>query len=140
MAQWVLDRAQMALVGVRVELVSVISEASGATNIRLRPVLSTATNEGSDGTNLNDATMVRARKCMLQELVRELPLATCAIRRNALDGNDEVEVHIPHRKDAWRRAWRLSRRYSLPCALCITAVLVAMMSSALVWIERSLQP
>lgn len=133
-AQWVLERAQMALVGGRVELVSVISEASGATNIRLRPILPEATNRSAEVNLKSDATMVRARQCVLQELVREIPLSICAIRRNALDGNDEIEVNIPHPKDAWKRAWHLCRRYSFPSALHITAFIVATMSVALVCI------
>lgn len=119
----VVRHASNALMGGSAVVKACTREAGGTLNLRLRTsAVDTAGACNEDKT----ARMLRALGLVDRELKKHMPLARCTIQRSAVDGIDEVEVSVPGRSEAWRRARSEGASGAAPAFLCmITTLLVA---------------
>jgi hypothetical protein len=122
-SETVVRHASNALMGGSAVVKACTREAGGTLNLRLR---TNAVDAASACEEDRTARMRRALGLVERELKQHLPLARCTIQRSAVDGLDEVEVSVPGRCEAWRRARAEGAAGAVPTFMrVVTALLVA---------------
>ena len=119
----VVRHASNALMGGSAVVKACTREAGGTLNLRLRTSADEAVGAGGED---RTARTLRAFGLVKQELKQHMPLASCTVQRSAVDGLDEVEVSVPGRREAWRRARANGAAGGVPTFLrAVSALLVA---------------
>lgn len=125
----VLRHARNALMGGSVVVNACTRNVEGTLNIRLR----TSSGKADAACEEDDAArLVRALGLVEQELRRHMPLVRCFVQRSAVDGLDEVDVSVPGRREAWRRACADGAQSTGPRLLRMLAALLVASATALV--------
>lgn len=126
----VVRHASNALMGAPAVVKACTREAEGTLSLRLR-----TSSAGAASTESEESVPARTRRALglvERELAQHMPLARCTVQRSAVDGHDEVEVSVPGRREAWRRARAAGAAAPVPTFLRVVAALLVIAAAALV--------
>ena len=124
----ILAHANEALIGLTSQIVSVNAANDGGTRLRVRPCTRCVDGSG----DVDEGVQTRARKRVVDELAREMPLARCRLLQSMIDGREELEVYVPGEREAWRAARRRAAKGSVARLLWVCTAILVLVATALI--------
>jgi hypothetical protein len=105
----VLRIARNAIFGDDARVIALTRSERGATNIRLRPAAAVLAGQG----NLEERSHLVYNR-IADEVSKNMPFSECTVRKNKLDGQTDVDVHLPGMNEFWVKAKKMASQQTLP--------------------------